>query len=375
MKITIEPASRAASILSNPVDDDDDEPEPTKRITRSRSRSQTPAILDPSNTPGKPRKGSAPPSKRGFVAPPTLPSLPESTELADAQALIATLQAELSSVREKNAALEANIATLRPQIVSLNKSLIDKQEWAMREIAEAESTWTTQKDELMDALLEAEKGKADAEAKRADAEKDRDFFREQYAQASGFVSQVRDENKELLLRVEVAEAQTARGVALVRATFDERVRVLEADVKSWRRMAEFLIEKDKKSNNAEICQRAAEAVELRVRCDQQAAEIHVYKRRWHDAEVRAQQSVVELERYKDQVVRLNAQLDDLVHRLEQAGVVEVSQDISAEASSSEMVYQCSYRPGDQRRQCQEVFPTLQVSLIPACAGFVVLTLS
>lgn len=263
-------------------------------------------------------------------------------------------------MREKNSALEASIAMLRPQVISLNKSLIDKHEWATREIAEAESTWSTQKDELEAALLEAEKGKAETEAKRADAEKDRDFFREQYAQASGFVSQVRDENKELLQRIAVAEAQTEKGVALVRATFAERVRVLEADVASWRRMAEFLIEKDRKSNNAEICRRAAEAPELRARCEQQAAEIVEYEERLNETEARADESAVELERYRDQVVHLNAELDDLAHRLELAGVIDASQDTSG-VESREMVYRCDYRLGDQTRQCHEVFPTLQVS--------------
>ncbi|KAF5310225.1 hypothetical protein D9619_010251 [Psilocybe cf. subviscida] len=361
-QITIHPASRAASELSYVTDE---EPQPRVRVTRSRSRSQTPAIPSRSNVPDKSRKGSAaPPSKRGSVAPPPLPPVAESTELAETKALIATLQAELASAREKNAALETNVVTLRGQVTSLNKSLIDKHEWATREIAEAESTWTTQKDELMGALLEAEKGKAAAEAKRADAEKDRDFFREQYAQASGFASQVRDENRDLLKRIEIAEAQTAQGVTLVRATFEERVRVLEADVKSWRRMAEFLIEKDRKSNNAEICRRAAEAPELRARCDRQVAEIADYEERLNDAEAQVEASVAELERYKDEVIRLNAELDDLAHRLEVAGVIDVSQDTSLDRST-EMVFTCDYRPGDQRRQCQEVFPTLEVGPNPS----------
>lgn len=55
---------------------------------------------------------------------------------------------------------------------------------------------------------------------KVSVEKDRDFFREQYMQASGFVSSVRDENAELEKRVEVAEGQAQEGVAVIKALYE-----------------------------------------------------------------------------------------------------------------------------------------------------------
>lgn len=55
---------------------------------------------------------------------------------------------------------------------------------------------------------------------KVSAEKDRDFFREQYTQASAFVSSVRDENTELEKRVKIAEGQAQEGVAAIK-TFHE----------------------------------------------------------------------------------------------------------------------------------------------------------
>lgn len=55
---------------------------------------------------------------------------------------------------------------------------------------------------------------------KASAENDRDFFREQYAQASGFVGSVREENMEISKRVKIAEGQAQAGVAAIKAFFE-----------------------------------------------------------------------------------------------------------------------------------------------------------
>ena len=55
---------------------------------------------------------------------------------------------------------------------------------------------------------------------KVSVEKDRDFFREQYTQASGFASSVRDENIELEKRVTIAEGQAQEGVAGIKALYE-----------------------------------------------------------------------------------------------------------------------------------------------------------
>jgi chromosome segregation ATPase len=55
---------------------------------------------------------------------------------------------------------------------------------------------------------------------KALAEKDRDFFRDQYSQASGFVSTTRAENAELEQKAAIAEGQARDGVALIKSMFE-----------------------------------------------------------------------------------------------------------------------------------------------------------
>lgn len=55
---------------------------------------------------------------------------------------------------------------------------------------------------------------------RASAEKDRDFFREQYMQASSFVNSVREENTVLEERAKVAERQAKEGVVRIKTLFE-----------------------------------------------------------------------------------------------------------------------------------------------------------
>ncbi|KAI0742876.1 hypothetical protein C8Q80DRAFT_1273469 [Daedaleopsis nitida] len=58
--------------------------------------------------------------------------------------------------------------------------------------------------------------------RRADAEKDRDLFRDLYGKASAHASAVSAENNELAERAALAEGQARDGVAMLKATYDER---------------------------------------------------------------------------------------------------------------------------------------------------------
>ncbi|KAF8552803.1 hypothetical protein OG21DRAFT_1485924 [Imleria badia] len=100
---------------------------------------------------------------------------------------------------------------------------------------------------------------------KVSAEKDRDFFREQYVQASGFVDTVREENVEVEKRVKIAEGQAQEGVAGIRALFEGRVKALQADVARWKGLTELLQEKDRRTND-ELRLRAAQAPELIELC-------------------------------------------------------------------------------------------------------------
>ena len=76
-------------------------------------------------------------------------------------------------------------------------------------------------------LLELRAENAELQRRHADAEKDRDLFRDLYGKASAHASAVSAENNELSERAALAEGQAREGVAMLKATYEERVRLLE----------------------------------------------------------------------------------------------------------------------------------------------------
>ncbi|KAK0186328.1 hypothetical protein F5146DRAFT_1065493 [Armillaria mellea] len=154
----------------------------------------------------------------------------------------------------------------------------------------------------------------DANKAKLAAEKDRDFVREQYMNASGYVTTVRSENAELEKRAQIAEKQATEGVALVRATFTERIRFLEEDVKSWRQMADFAIAKDSRMND-DIRRRAAEAPELQYRN----------------------------EKLKEEIEELNTNIGELNSELAKKDEEIAALHIRLEMDIPELVYPCHWR--------------------------------
>ncbi|KAK0429811.1 hypothetical protein EV421DRAFT_507321 [Armillaria borealis] len=155
----------------------------------------------------------------------------------------------------------------------------------------------------------------DANKAKLAAEKDRDFVREQYMNASGYVTTVRNENTELEKRAQIAEKQATEGVALVRATFTERIRFLEEDVKSWRQMADFAVAKDSRMND-DIRRRAAEAPELQYRN----------------------------EKLKEEIEELNTHIGELNSELAKKDEEIAELHTRLEMDIPELVYPCHWRP-------------------------------
>ena len=197
----------------------------------------------------------------------------------------------------------------------------------------------TQALEAADAYVAAaSKSLQAANTAKVSAEKDRDFFREQYAQASAYVSTVRDENRDLEKRIEISERQTRDGVEMVRKTFETRVKDLEKDAKMWRNMANFLMEKDKRTDD-EVRKRAALEPELQIRCRKLEGAIEVrdvsIEQLENDLEkTRREKETLEeeVEKWKSEVARLN--------------------------EGNELVYRCEWRVDSS--VCPNAFDTIQV---------------
>ncbi|KAI1787338.1 hypothetical protein LXA43DRAFT_714426 [Ganoderma leucocontextum] len=103
----------------------------------------------------------------------------------------------------------------------------------------------------------------DLQRRKAESEKDRDLFRDLYSKASMHASEVSKENNELTERAALAETQARDGIVMVKATYEERIRLLEQEVERWKRQVQVLTERDRRMND-ELRRRAALEPELRT---------------------------------------------------------------------------------------------------------------
>lgn len=211
---------------------------------------------------------------------------------------------------------------------------------------------------------------AASEQSRIQAEGDREFIREQYANASAFVTTVRKENRELEQRVQIAEDQSKKGVELIKATFELQVAKLQDEAKTWRRMAEFAIQKDIQTND-DIRKRAAEEPELRVLCGRQKRNLREAQAKIDGLQVDLQEkasqcdaSTEELEHCKKENARLHADLNEALIKLDRLGR---SGEESSQDNDHEFVYRCMWRVEMDNTQsgCPEVFLTMRVRLFPS----------
>ncbi|KAF8132565.1 hypothetical protein EV363DRAFT_112573 [Boletus edulis] len=262
---------------------------------------------------------------------------------------------------------------------------------------EAESTsWAEEKARLLRSVEELETSVESMRAAKVSAEKDSEFFREQYAQASGFVGSVREENVELEKRVKIAEGQAQDGVAAIKALCEGRVKALQADVDRWKGLTELLQEKDRRTND-ELRLRAAQVPELRELCDRLHAE-----NKSLEADVRKlghaqQRTVLQRNRLFYQILllkkeraSLRSKLSKLIKKADNGtstretplsapalpivddfedmdpNDVEALPDPTPQSTFDEpSLFPCMWRP-QWRDQCQQIFDTKEVRLARRC---------
>lgn len=230
-------------------------------------------------------------------------------------------------------------------LVVANKQLEEKLSQALsnpNSFAQAQSQWAEEK-----AAWDAERAANAAALKsltssKESADTDCNFFREQYAQASAFVGSVRGENAELEQRAAVAEDQAKTGVAMIKATYDERVKALRGEIAQWRGLAEILQEKDRRTGD-DIRKRAAEEPELRS----QNAELR--------AEVERLSTIAD-ELARDRMV-LKTKIDTSWEQLHSQEILSHGTHLSSQ--EDDLVYQCLCRPGEDA-PCLDIFHTPEV---------------
>ncbi|KAG2357106.1 hypothetical protein BDR07DRAFT_1298565 [Suillus spraguei] len=219
------------------------------------------------------------------------------------------------------------------------------------------------------------------------AEKDRDFFRDQYTQASGFVSDTRAENVELEQKAKIAEGQARDGVALIKRMFESQIKALKEDVDRWKGVSTLLQEKDRRTDDL-IRRRAAEHPELTERCRQLERQVdslradlikigHTHQRSSVERHKVQHLKLSELREHNQmpnfhlvklsytelepgEIIEVNGLSDTDVSSLSQADALEV--DVSPEeAEDGYELYPCKWKIGaDIIDQCQQSFDCREV---------------
>ena len=279
----------------------------------------------------------------------------KSEEISRLENQLSAEQRRNKDILEQLSALQVHLTEPTNAAPSATKALEQELAEARAQFALQTASWEVDRAALVLDIETATRGKISAE-------KDRDFFREQYAKASGFVSSVREENAELEKRIKIATDQTQTGVSLIKTTFELRMKLLETDVRAWRRVAEFLMEKDRRTND-DIRRRAAEEPELRARCDRQECALEGASQRLLQVEVdlKEKQKVLLEEqvfgkKWQEVTVKLNLELNEAMTKLEKIGKVGISDDgESAQPDGHEFVYRCQWRPDDLNEACEAVF--------------------
>ena len=278
---------------------------------------------------------------------------------------ISKLENQLSAEQQTNKDLLQQLSALRQHVTETNNTPTATMKFE-QELAEARAhlalqteSWEKERATLTLNIETAIRGKVSAE-------QDRDFFREQYAMASGFVSSVRDENAELEKQIKIATDQAHSGVSLIKTTFELRTKSLEEDVRAWRRIAEFLIEKDHRTND-DIRRRAAEEPELRARCDRQESALEDFSERLSQAEMDLDEKeslFVEAEEarkgWQETTVKLNLDLNEAKTKLERIRKVGFSDEIPPPPIGHESPYRCHWRSDDSNLPCEAVFLNILV---------------
>ncbi|KAG6332667.1 hypothetical protein ID866_6421 [Astraeus odoratus] len=231
-------------------------------------------------------------------------------------------------------------------------------------------------------------------------EKDRDFFHEQYAQASSFVGSVRAENSELEERVKIAEGQAQEGVAMIKALFETKVKAFQDDIYRWKTLAEMLQEKDTRTND-DVRERAAQATELESFCKkllQDNASLETDLRKLGHAHQRVSMQRSKLSRkiisltkekaaLKGRLAKFSSALEESMKPPKQnhdtsfcgdcespdpndMDVMPLSQSILNESSNfdDDAWFYCPWRAKDSELQCSEMFDSKEVGSVSNSAS-------
>lgn len=167
------------------------------------------------------------------------------------------------------------------------------------------------------------------------------------------MTSTREENQELEKRAKIAEDQAKSGVAMIRATYETKVKELERHMEKWETMATFLVQKDYRTDNDELRRKAAEHPELKAKCESLEEGVTFLSAEILQLEQDRDRMAGELEHWKQEAERFSAELND--------SRIELEQFVQASSASGEMVYRCLWRT-EENKPCDQVVQTIEVRI-------------
>ncbi|PCH43148.1 hypothetical protein WOLCODRAFT_138212 [Wolfiporia cocos MD-104 SS10] len=138
-------------------------------------------------------------------------------------------------------------------------------------------------DALAPTVQQLQQVNAELQRRKVDAEKDRDLFRDLYGKASTHASEVTKENNTLQEQLTLVEGQLRDGLAMVRGTYEERVRKLEDEARRWKGMYDVLAARDRRTDD-ELRRRAALQPELEAENARLKEELQKLGKDYHQME-------------------------------------------------------------------------------------------
>ncbi|EMD41928.1 hypothetical protein CERSUDRAFT_110486, partial [Gelatoporia subvermispora B] len=172
---------------------------------------------------------------------------------------------ETDELRRRNAALTEDISTTTLLHETRNKALADattRNSQLEAELAELRQALAREKTQAEVAQQEQRKAIEDVERRKADAESDRDLFRDLYGKASAHASEIGARNAQLEREMSVASTQITDGLTMVKKMYETRVQRLQGELERWKGLCKVLQDKDERTND-EIRRQAADEPKLR----------------------------------------------------------------------------------------------------------------
>lgn len=172
---------------------------------------------------------------------------------------------ENDDLRRQNADLASELSTATSRHEVHEQALANSEarnDQLVAQVADLQQTLAQERSRMESAHQEQMSAIQDLQRRKADAESDRDLFKDLYDKASAHASEVGARKTQLERELGVASSQVTDGLTMVKRMYEGRTQKLQEEVERWKGLCKVLSDKDERTND-EIRRRAAQEPRLR----------------------------------------------------------------------------------------------------------------